>query len=141
VPFEAEMSVPPNPELPRVINTPNFADFAEGIRRELHVTIVPQLKPATEQSVFKFHCQRSNADYLSAAKELLESYLLNYNIQIYSTQAHKRADSFADTFSHFHSRVLANPNTGEFALGCNSVAYIALRRIHGTSDPPRKFHP
>lgn len=113
MPFEAEMSVPPNPELPRVINTPNFADFAEGIKRELHVTIAPQLKSGAEQSVFKFHCQRSNADYLNAAKELLESYLLNYNIQIYSTQAHKRADSFADTFSHFHSRVLANPNTGE----------------------------
>lgn len=113
VPFEAEMTVPPSPELPRVVNTPHFADFAEGIKRELHVTIVPQLKSGNEQSVLKFHCQRSNADYLSAAKELLESYLLNHNIQIYATHTHKRADSYADTFSHFHSRVLANPNTGE----------------------------
>lgn len=111
VPFEAEMTVPPSPELPRVINTPHFADFAEGIKRELHVTIVPQLKSGHEQSVFKFHCQRSNADYLSAAKELLESYLLNHNIQIYVTHTHKRADSFADTFSYFHSKVLANPST------------------------------
>lgn len=104
------MTVPPNPDLPRVINTPHFADFAEGIKRELHVTIIPQIKGGNEQSVFKFHCQRSNADYLSPAKELLESYLLNYNIPIYVTQVHKRADSFADTFSHFHSRVLANPS-------------------------------
>lgn len=110
VPFEAEMTIPPSPDLPRVVNTPHFADFAEDIKRELHVTIVPHLKGPSEQSVFKFHCQRSNADYLSPAKELLESYLINYNIQIYPTQAHKRADSFADTFSHFHSRVLANPN-------------------------------
>ncbi|KAG8813347.1 hypothetical protein FRC19_002470 [Serendipita sp. 401] len=114
VPFEAEMTVPPSPELPRVINTPHFADFAEGIKRELHVTVVPQLKNGNEQSVFKFRCQRSNADYLSPAKELLESYLLNHNIQIYVTQAHKRADSFADTFSHFNSRVLANPNTKSY---------------------------
>ncbi|KAG8843288.1 hypothetical protein FRB91_003475, partial [Serendipita sp. 411] len=87
VPFEAEMTVPPSPELPRVINTPHFADFAEGIKRELHVTVVPQLKNGNERSVFKFRCQRSNADYLSPAKELLESYLLNHNIQIYVTQA------------------------------------------------------
>jgi hypothetical protein len=132
VPFEAEMTVPPNPDLPRVINTPNFADLAEGIKRELHVTIIPQIKSAGEQSVFKFYCQRSNADYLSAAKDLLESYLLNYNIQIYATQAHKRADSFADTFSHFHSRVLANPGTGELTVKYQDLVFIWNSRwLHG----------
>jgi hypothetical protein len=108
VPFEAEMTVPPSGDLAKVVNSAHFIDFTEKIKRELQVTIIAHLKSVQEQSIFKFHCQRSNADYLGPARELLETYLVNSNIHVYVPNAHRRADSFADAFPHFNSRVLSS---------------------------------
>ena len=108
MPFEAEMTVPPSGDLAKVVNSTRFIDYAEKIKRELQVTIIPHLKNVPEQPVFKFHCQRSNTDYLGPARELLETYLINSNIQVYVPNAHRRADSFADAFPHFNSRVLSS---------------------------------
>lgn len=108
MPFEAEMTVPPSSDLAKVVNSAHFMDFAEKIKRELQVTIIAHLRGVPEQSIFKFHCQRSNADYLGPARELLETYLVNSKIQIYVPNAHRRADSFADAFPHFNSRVLSS---------------------------------
>ena len=108
VPFEAEMTVPPSVDLAKVINSAHFIDFTEKIKRELQVTIIPHLKSVQEQSIFRFHCQRSNADYLGPARELLETYLVNSNIHVYVPSAHRRADSFADAFPYFNSKVLSS---------------------------------
>jgi len=108
VPFEAEMTVPPSGDLAKVVNSAHFIDFTEKIKRELQVTIIPHLKSVQEQSIFKFHCQRSNADYLGPARELLETYLVNSNIHVYVANAHRRADSFADAFPYFNSKVLSS---------------------------------
>ncbi|KAH9176952.1 hypothetical protein EDB89DRAFT_2112417 [Lactarius sanguifluus] len=120
VPFEADMAVPPQAELPRVCTSPDFASFVEQIKRELQVAIIPNIKPATGSSgagadtptecSFKFRCQRSNSDLLISAREMLEQYLLNHNIHVYpspTANAHKRGDSFADAFPHFDSKVLS----------------------------------
>ncbi|KAI9512667.1 cytoplasmic protein [Russula earlei] len=118
VPFEADMAVPPQAELPRICSSPEFASFVEQINRELQISVVPNIKTAvggsgadtpTECS-FKFRCQRSNSDLLVSAREMLEQYLLNHNIHVYpspTANAHKRGDSFADAFPHFDSKVLS----------------------------------
>jgi hypothetical protein len=108
VPFEAEMTVPPSSDLAKVINSAHFVDFVDKIKRDLQVTIIPHLKNGSEQPLFKYHCQRSNTDYLGPARELLETYLVNSNIHVYVPSAHRRADSFADAFPHFNSRVLSS---------------------------------
>lgn len=120
VPFEADMAVPPQAELPRVCASPEFASFVEQIKRELQVAIIPNVKMGSGSSgagadtptecSFKFRCQRSNADLLISAREMLEQFLLNHNIHVYpspTANAHKRGDSFADAFPHFDSKVLS----------------------------------
>ncbi|KAI0271529.1 hypothetical protein BC834DRAFT_447963 [Gloeopeniophorella convolvens] len=127
VPFEADMAVPPQGELPRVCASPEFASFVEQIKRELQVAVVPNIKTAAGSSgsdtptecSFKFRCQRSNSDLLISAREMLEQYLLNHNIHVYpspTANAHKRGDSFADAFPHFDSKVLSTmPRTRDFS--------------------------
>lgn len=128
VPFEADMAVPPNPDLPRVVSTPEFSALVERVKRELQVAISPNFKQAppgtytngnsaseslTDYS-FKFRCQRSNSDFLITAREMLEQFLLNHNIHVYpspTSHTHKRGDSFAEAFPHFDSKVLSAART------------------------------
>ncbi|KAF5377605.1 hypothetical protein D9615_005198 [Tricholomella constricta] len=125
VPFEADMAVPPSADLPRVIGTPDFTNLVERVKRELQVSIVPNMKtqsPANGNSEneaptdlsFKFRCQRSNSDFLITAREMLEQFLLNHNIHVYpspTAHIHKRGDSFAEAFPHFDSKVLSTAKT------------------------------
>lgn len=114
------MAVPPSSEIPRVCNLPEFSTFTEGVKRDLQVSIVPNIKSITSNGngvsdvspeySFKFRCQRSNSDFLIAARELLEQFLLNHNIHVYpspTAHSHKRGDSFAEAFPHFDSKVLS----------------------------------
>ncbi|KAF9456146.1 cytoplasmic protein [Collybia nuda] len=108
VPFEADMSVPPSTELPRICGLTEFNNLVERVKRELQVAITP-----TEFS-FKFRCQRSNSDFLITAREMLEQFLLNHNIHVYpspTAHTHKRGDSFAEAFPHFDSKVLSTAKT------------------------------
>lgn len=116
VPFEAELSIPPNAELARLCASPEFLTFGERLKREFQVSIVPSIKiPASTspssspgECSFKFMCQRSNSDLLVAARELLEQFLVSHNIRVYpSSRTHKRADSFAEAFPHFDSKLLS----------------------------------
>jgi len=118
VPFEADMSVPPQNDLPLICASPEFSAFVEQIKRELQVVISPNIKGAGNGSgtetpsecSFKFRCQRSNSDFLVSAREMLEQFLLNYNIHVYpspTAHIHKRGDSFAEAFPHFDSKVLS----------------------------------
>lgn len=124
VPFEAEMAVPPNPELARVVTTPEFASFAEKIKRDFQVIISPNIKTASPspghspeppmECSFKFRCQRSNSDFLVTAREFLEQFLVTRSIPVYPSmtpRTHKRSDSFADAFPHFDSKVLPTART------------------------------
>lgn len=148
VPFEADMAVPPSLDLPVVCASPEFVAFVERVKREFQVSITPNLKPpapihstngsstsldhpSTSQASpqmaqmqsqgeysFKFRCQRSNSDFLLAAREMLEQFLLNHNVRVYpspTAHTHKRGDSFAEAFPHFDSKVLSTARRhGEF---------------------------
>jgi hypothetical protein len=138
VPFEADMAVPPSPDLPKVCASADFLAFVERIKREFQVIITPNVKPPAPSPTngasassstavgdvgeysFKFHCQRSNSDFLLAAREMLEQFLLNHNVHVYpspTAHTHKRGDSFAEAFPHFDSKVLSTARRhGECSL-------------------------
>lgn len=116
VPFEADMAVPPQADLPRICSSPEFAAFVEQIKHDWQVVISPNFKTLGSgaeipmECSFKFRCQRSNSDFLVSARELLEQFLLNHNIHVYpspTAHTHKRGDSFAEAFPHFDSKVLS----------------------------------
>jgi hypothetical protein len=128
VPFEADMAVPPNSDLPRICASPEFTNLVERVKRELQVSIAPNFKligasngasiaAAAEvpaEYSFKFRCQRSNSDFLITAREMLEQFFLNHNVHVYpspTSHSHKRGDSFAEAFPHFDSKVLSTAKT------------------------------
>ncbi len=130
------MAVPPSSEVPRLCNSQEFLTFTEGVKRDLQVSIVPNIKSISSNGngvsdvspeySFKFRCQRSNSDFLITARELLEQWLLNHNVHVYpspTAHTHKRGDSFAEAFPHFDSKVLSAtkarsewPSTGHLGV-------------------------
>nr|XP_019008143.1 cytoplasmic protein [Kwoniella pini CBS 10737]OCF46924.1 cytoplasmic protein [Kwoniella pini CBS 10737] len=117
VPFEADLHVPPNPELTRLVTSSEFILFTERVKRDHQIAIVPSAKFGQgDEAIFKFRCQRSNIDFLGTARDALEEWLGQHNIQVYPSNATKRVDSFADAFTHFNSKLLAtgaNNNVSE----------------------------
>lgn len=125
IPFEADMAVPPHPELTRICSSTDFANFTERVKRDFQVVIVPNVKapstvnggPTPDSAMecsFKFRCQRSNSDFLVTAREMLEQFLISHSVHIYpsaTSRTHKRGDSFADAFPHFDSKVLSTART------------------------------
>ena len=117
------MAVPPNHELHHLCNSQEFTSFAERTKRDLRVSIVPNIKPPSNGTSgvespsdysFKFQCQRSQSDLLSTAREMLEQFLLNHNVHVYPSptyHTHKRGDSFTEAFPHFDSKVLSTAKT------------------------------
>jgi hypothetical protein len=118
------MNVPPSAELARLCVSPDFNNLVERIKRELQVSVVPNIKmpivnedSGTEtpsEYTFKFRCQRSNSDFLITAREMLEQFLANHNIHLFPAPAshvHKRGDSFAEAFPHFDSKLLSTART------------------------------
>ncbi|KAH8835377.1 cytoplasmic protein [Flagelloscypha sp. PMI_526] len=115
VPFEADMSIPPNPEVPHLCASPEFLNLVERIKRDLQVSVAANIRQATgivdvPDYSFKFRCQRSNSDFLVTAREMLEQFLINHSVQVFpspTVHTHKRGDSFAEAFPHFDSKVLS----------------------------------
>ena len=110
------MSVPPSADIGRVCSSQDFLAFAERIKRDFQVSIVPSVKKAANGSPsvspgecsIKFVCQRSNSDFLMTAREHLEQYLVSQNVPVYPTfKTHRRADSFAESLPHFDSKLLS----------------------------------
>ncbi|ORX41050.1 hypothetical protein BD324DRAFT_647947 [Kockovaella imperatae] len=113
VPFEADLQVPPNPELARLATSPDFINFAERIKRDHQIAISPSANFGQgEEAVFKFRCQRSNIDFLSTARDSLEQFLAQHSIQVYPTPLDARTESFNDAFSHFNSKLLSTRGNG-----------------------------
>lgn len=126
VSFEADMAVPPSADLVRICTSPEFLAFSEQIKHDLQIVIVPNVKGVPSslagtngttpvdtpiECSFKFKCRRSNSDFLSTARELLEQFLLNHNVHVYpSANSHKRGDSFTEAFPHFDSKLLSTAN-------------------------------
>ncbi|KAF9229657.1 cytoplasmic protein [Gyrodon lividus] len=167
VPFEADMAVPPSADLPMVCASPDFATFVERIKREFHVSITPNTRPAapihtmngsstsldhpassTSQASsqsqpqgeysFKFRCQRSNSDFLLAAREMLEQFLLNHNVHVYpsaTAHTHKRGDSFAEAFPHFDSKVLSTARRHE-SVELSRSEILGDRRLRLANSSP-----
>ncbi|KAL4069386.1 cytoplasmic protein [Scleroderma citrinum] len=163
VPFEADMAVPPSLDLPKVCASADFAAFVERIKREFHVSITPSIKPAAPvhtngssssadlpshgqlssqaqaqgEYSFKFRCQRSNTDFLLAARELLEQFLLNHNVHVYpsaTAHTHKRGDSFAEAFPHFDSKVLTARRHESVELSRSEI--LGDRRLRLANSSP-----
>jgi len=115
VPFEAFLVIPQHPDVPSLCNSGDFSSVVDRIRRDYQVTIVPVASadaPTSSRSehAFKFFCQKSNSDYLSAAREQFEQFLNTHGVQTYPyNPPHQRPDSFAEAFPHFPSKLLATP--------------------------------
>lgn len=149
VPFEADMAVPVNLDLPHICSSPDFVAFTDRIKRDFQVVISPNMKPSPSPEglsdcSFKFRCQRSNSDFLVTAREMLEQYLIGHNIHVYpsaTSRTHKRGDSFADAFPHFDSKVLSTARTrhqNSADLGRPSEAMIDRRLRLASSSPDVK---
>ena len=100
--------MPPNPELTRLVTSTEFVVFAEKVKRDHQIAIVPSAKFGQgDEAIFKFRCQRSNIDFLGTARDSLEEFLNQHGVQIYPSNAQKRVDTFTDAFTHFNSKLLA----------------------------------
>ncbi|OJA09093.1 hypothetical protein AZE42_02564, partial [Rhizopogon vesiculosus] len=158
VPFEADMAVPPSPDLPKVCASADFLTFVDRIKREFQVIITPNVKPPAPSPTngtsassstagvvgdvgeysFKFHCQRSNSDFLLAAREMLEQFLLNHNVHVYpspTAHTHKRGDSFAEAFPHFDSKVLSTARRHE-SVELTRSEILGDRRLRMANSSP-----
>lgn len=156
VPFEADMAVPPSADLPKVCASADFMTFVERIKREFQVIITPNVKAPTPSTTnnasassssvvgdvgeysFKFHCQRSNSDFLLAAREMLEQFLLNHNVHVYpspTAHTHKRGDSFAEAFPHFDSKVLSTARRHE-SVELTRSEILGDRRLRMANSSP-----
>ena len=120
MPYEDEFNFPPNTDLPRICQTPEYKAFVESISREYQVIITPVYRtsvsaPALEVvEGFKLNCLQSAKESTATVKEMLDQFLITHSVQVYpttATRAHKRGDSFADAFPHFDSKLLSHPKT------------------------------
>jgi hypothetical protein len=107
VPFEADLHVPPNADLTRLVASKEFVLFTERMKRDHQIAISPSPRFGQgDEAVFKFRCQRSSIDFLTTVYDSLVDFLSGHNIQVYPPHAAKRPDPFADAFSHFDSKLL-----------------------------------
>ncbi|KAJ7783528.1 cytoplasmic protein [Mycena maculata] len=149
VPFEADMNVPPSAELSRLCVSPDFNNLVERIKRELQVSVVPNIKmpkvnedsgsETLSEYTFKFRCQRSNSDFLITAREMLEQFLANHNIHLFPSPAshvHKRGDSFAEAFPHFDSKLLSTARTHHESDDLGRPDIVGDRRLRLANSSP-----
>lgn len=117
VPYEDEVTFPPNTELPRICKTPEYKAFVDSIGREYQVVITPVYRTGQGIEVvegFKLNCLQSAKESTTTVKEMLDQFLITHSVQLYpatTTRVHKRVDSFADAFPHFDSKLLSHPKT------------------------------
>ncbi|GJJ08826.1 hypothetical protein Clacol_003045 [Clathrus columnatus] len=159
--FEADMPVPPTPELGRLVPTQEFKAFIEQVKAELEVDIIAPTESmiptsgagsngtsngvgssmiGAEPLFFRMHCQRSNSDSVATAREMLEGFLLKNNVQVYShvtSTGHRRSDSFADAFPHFNSKLLATTTAGGGGGVPDSPDYVRNVDLAGSPDQRR----
>lgn len=115
----------------QVVIVPRVPALPAGGRRNSSVSSTSTDAGADSSfASFKFRCQRSNSDLLTTAREALEGFLamkssatttasasaafghLNGSSPLASSdfKPHRRADSFADSFQHFNSKLLSTAN-------------------------------
>ena len=70
------MHLSPCDELTQLIASSDFARFAERVKQENQIAILPA-SPAqqNDETILKFRCQRSNVEFVGAALDLLEEFL------------------------------------------------------------------
>lgn len=147
VPYEDEVTFPPNPDLARVCKSQDYKNFVDSINREYQVTITPMVRaPAAGQNIelvegFKLNCLQSAKESTTTVKEMLEQFFVTHNVHMYPvapTRVHKRGDSFADAFPHFDSKLLSHPRTrGDSAdFGRPHVNGSVERRLRLANSSP-----
>ena len=130
VPYEDEVTFPPNSDLARVCKSQEYKNFVDSINREYQVTITPMVRasPAGQNielvEGFKLNCLQSAKESTTTVKEMLDQLFITHNIHMYPVapaRVHKRGDSFADAFPHFDSKLLSHPRTrgGTCLLTCH----------------------
>ncbi|SCV69703.1 BQ2448_1097 [Microbotryum intermedium] len=122
VPFEAEYRIPHSAEMAALTLSQDFVGLTEHIKRNFNVTIMPWVdrSGASDETIIRFCLNRSNVEVLPAARDLVEEYLVQRNIQLYPGSLRPRPNAFADSFSFFNSDLLATPsNDAVRALSSN----------------------
>ncbi|KDN50826.1 hypothetical protein K437DRAFT_60175 [Tilletiaria anomala UBC 951] len=138
VPFEAEFRTPSSHNLAPVISSPEFSVLLEHIRQELNIRIVPVApRPGSEEGIFKLRLNRSNCDYLPAARDLLEDFLISRNVSVYATalESRARSDSFASSLPHFATKLIA-PAAAESVESFQEAARNHERRLRAAASTP-----
>ena len=159
VPFEAEFRTPSSRNLAAAISSPEFSMLLERIRHELNVHIVPTTRPGTGEGVFKMRLNRSNCDYLPAAKDLLEDFLTSRSVSVCAacpaetahsdhashsiqvsvyasaTESRTRSDSFASSLPHFANKLIS-PAAAESVESFQEAARNHERRLRAPASTP-----
>jgi len=140
VPFEADLHVPYAPDIAAVVATHDYVQLVERLKRDLQIAIVaPTRFSQGDDSLFKFHCQRSNIDFLGSAKDALEEYLVSRKVGVYQTNARGWADSYgADAFSHFNSALLPS-KLAVGASACSRTRICIPSRCPSADSRPFRF--
>ncbi|KAH8917217.1 hypothetical protein BT69DRAFT_1339357 [Atractiella rhizophila] len=109
VPFEAELRLPHSAELSSLAFSSDFVALTDRIKKDLNITVLPSVDRSGggDETVLRFHLNRSNTDLLPTAREIIEEFLLSLNINLYPG-SRPRSDSFADSFPYFNSKLLSS---------------------------------
>ncbi|KAJ7900099.1 cytoplasmic protein [Mycena olivaceomarginata] len=112
VPFEADMNVPPSPELARLCVSSDLTALSSVSSgscrcRSCPISKCPSSMRTTgtetpSEYTFKFRCQRKKCSNNSSG---------THNIHLFPppvSHVHKRGDSFAEAFPHFDSKLLVD---------------------------------
>lgn len=107
--FEAEYRLPHSAEMASLVLSPEWVGMAERVKRDLNITILPFVdrSGAAEETTVKFCLNRSNVDFLGPARDIVEDFLVSRKISLYPGSLRPRADSFADAFPYFNSKLLS----------------------------------
>ncbi len=159
VPFEAEFRIPPSSTLAVATASPDFSMLLDKIRHELNIHVVPvTVRGETGEGVFKLRLNRSNCDYLPAAKDLLEDFLISRNVSLSLRQSYAyafsdsrrlsqvpvygpshdsraRTDSFASSLKHFGNKLIS-PAAAESVESFNEGLREQDRRLRAPASTP-----
>ena len=63
-----------------LINTQDFNELKESIKRDLNITVLPIVSVDQRETIVRLYLNRSNVDAVASAKESVEDFLMNRNV-------------------------------------------------------------
>ncbi|KAK4057241.1 hypothetical protein OIO90_001738 [Microbotryomycetes sp. JL221] len=109
VPFEAELRLPHSEEMAALTLSAEWVSLIERVKHDLNITILPWVdrSGSGDDTILRFCLNRSNVDFLSPARDLVEEFLVKRDIHLYPGSLRPRSDSYADAFPFFNSKLLS----------------------------------